>query len=376
MFEKWAHKIEEKVISVSNKRYTPGLFSFEMILVGVSLAYQAGVHLRLWLYQKGLLKQKTLPCFVISVGNIVVGGTGKTPMAVYLAERLRKMGKKPVVISRGYRGDYKKDCLIVSDGKNILSTAAESGDEPFMMAKRNTFPVVIGKDRFTAGCMAIKSFHPDVIILDDGFQHLKLKRDMDLLLLDYENPFGNERFLPAGRLREAPEISSQRTDAVILTRCPQKDENKTLLSRIKQIFTNHPCFRTQHVPYICQHVSQMTSVSTAQMTLQDLEGKNAILFSGIAKNASFYNAMKGLGVNILDHLEFKDHYRYKGSDILRINKTAQAVNADVILTTEKDWVKISRDMEWKKDVIVMGVNLQFKDQYRFETFLKSKLDIV
>lgn len=373
MFEKWFNKLEKKVGDISNRNYNPGLFSFEWFLVGISYLYGFGVRVRIRLFQKGIFKQKTLPCFVISVGNIVVGGAGKTPMAIYVANVLKDMGKHPVVVSRGYKGKYKTDAVIVSDGNGIFSDAEMSGDEPMMMARRSAFPVVVGKDRFKAGMKAMAAFSPDVIILDDGFQHLKLKRDLDLLLLDYLNPLGNNRFLPAGRLRETPQISAQRADALIFTRSPDKDEPAGAVKDVLRHFPGCPWFKTFHIPFVFKHIVHDENSKQDITDVAGLKGKTALLFSGLAKNRAFAHAMKESGVNILDHLEFKDHYRYKDSDFLRINTAAKQLCADLILTTEKDWAKLDPGIKWALDVIVIGIRIEFEDPQQFEYLLNSRL---
>jgi len=373
LFKKYLNKLEERVTHISSRNFKPVVFSFEWFLVGISYGYGLGVWFRLWLYKKGLVRQKTLPCFVISVGNIVVGGAGKTPMAIYVAQILKEMGKQPVVISRGYKGKYKNNSLIVSNGDQIFSNAEDSGDEPYMMAKRRSFPVVVGKDRFKAGIKAINAFKPDVIVLDDGFQHLKLKRDLDLLLLDYSNPLGNKRFLPAGRLRETLETSTQRTDALIFTRSQDNDENSENVKDVLQHFPDCPWFKTFHRPFIFKQIVCNTNLKEDKMDVRDLKGKRAILFSAIAKNSSFYHTMKESGINVMEHLEFKDHYRYKESDLLMINMTAKRAGADIILTTEKDWAKLDSDIEWKTDLAVIGIHIRFQDPERFGSFLELKL---
>ena len=339
----------------------------------MSKAYELCVRFRIRLYEKGVLKQKKLPCFVVSIGNIVVGGTGKTPMSIYIAECLKKMGKKVVVISRGYKGRYETDYLIVSDGEQIFSDAENCGDEPFMMAKRKSFPVVVGKDRFKAGMKAVSAFNPDVIVLDDGFQHLKLKRDLDLLLLDYSNPLGNKRLLPAGRLREPPETSAQRADALVFTRSPDSDEMAEGLDRVLSCNPGCQWFKTFHRPFILKQIHCRSDLKTRKHSLNDLAGKTGVLFSGIAKNSSFFHTIRKLGVNILDHLEFTDHYRYKESDILRIRRTAQKSGAGMILTTEKDWAKLDQEIDWPLDVIVVGIRIEFETPEKMESLLQSRL---
>jgi tetraacyldisaccharide 4'-kinase len=374
LFEKYLNKLEEKIRQISDRTYTPVIFSFEWFLVAISSVYGLGFGFWLGLYKMGILKQKKLPIFVISVGNIVVGGAGKTPMAIYLAMLLKEMGKQVVVVSRGYQGKYKESAVIVCDGDQIFSSGEDSGDEPYMMAKRRAFPVVIGKDRFKAGMKAMDAFNPDVIILDDGFQHLKLKRDLDLLLLDYTNPFGNKRLLPAGRLREAFRSSGQRADALIFTRSRKiAEDGDGITKKISAHYPDCPRFKTFHQPFIFKHIVHTTDLKSTITNVKRLKGKSAVLFSGIAKNVSFLSSMTKLGVNVLDHLEFKDHYRYKELDILRIMALAQKKGADLILTTEKDWAKLDQNSKWSLDLIVIGIQIEFEYPQRFESFLNSRL---
>ena len=198
-----------------------------------SKIYGGGVKLRQKLYQKGLVKSKRLPCMVISVGNLSVGGTGKTPMTIYLANLIQDFGNKAVVISRGYKGRAEKAGGIVSDGKVLLMGPETAGDEPYMMAvKLKNVPVIVGKNRFEAGMLAVRTFKPEVLVLDDAFQHLKLERDLDLVLLDCQRPFGNGHMLPRGIMRE-PVSALSRADALILTRSDVVPDAKKVIHDLK-----------------------------------------------------------------------------------------------------------------------------------------------
>ncbi len=367
--------MEKRIEQGLDQRKKPVLFSFEWFLLGASRLYGLGVAARLYLYKKGRLKQKKLPCFVISVGNITVGGTGKTPMTVYLAEQLKKMGRKPVVVSRGYKGEYKGSCEIVSDGETIFCTAGAAGDEPFMMAQRKEFPVVVGRNRVLAGNLAVKRFNCDVIVLDDGFQHLKAARDLDLVLMDGTDPLGNCRLLPAGRLREPPGRALSRADALIFTRTSQTDKAIDKLPDHLAIKKNLPCFTTFHSPFIQHYKSCRIPNNESFPDLHDLRGKKALLFSGLARNAYFFQSVKAAGIIIVSHLEFKDHYRYKKADIKQINRKAVQKEADLILTTEKDWSKLNLNNQWTTDIAVVGIRICFHNPDAFNTFLKEKLSI-
>ena len=175
--------------------------------------------LRNWLYDKKILKiNKIEDVFVICIGNITVGGTGKTPAVQYFAKRLMQEGRKVAVVSRGYRGKRKTEPLIVSDGKNILVTSRESGDEPYSHALNLKVPVIVGKNRYKACKLAKETFDVDTIILDDGFQHRKLHRDWDIVLIDATNPFGREALLPKGTLRESFHPAAKRASEFIITK--------------------------------------------------------------------------------------------------------------------------------------------------------------
>ena len=360
---------------------TPGafaLFSFDQVMAGCASLYKAGVRLRYAMYESGFLKSKRLDCPVISIGNLAVGGSGKTPMAVWLAKMLVEKGVRPVVISRGYRGTLEDEVAVVSDGRDVFLDAKTCGDEPYMMAMEKAFPVVVGKDRYKAGLMAVETFAPDVIILDDGFQHLKLSRDLNLVLLDYRQPLGNGRMLPAGRLRETLCMAKDRIDAVVFTRCPpdvfqteplQESGGRSFAKDIIKKLPSVPVFFCTHEPFVAQLYPADSDNNTKDFQSWTLKGKTAVLFSGLARNASFAQSVQDLGVNIADHFKFCDHYRYNEPDFKRISARAKALKVDLILTTRKDWVKVNpvcfRDMT----VAVIGIRLRFSNSQGLEKFI-------
>ncbi len=377
----WLTRLEKKITRLSDREDRPGLFSLGQLLVMAAGLYQLGTDIRLRLYRAGLLKSKRLPCFVISIGNIVAGGAGKTPMVIYIAELLMKMGKHPVVISRGYKGSLKAGAGVVSDGETIFLDPQVAGDEPYMMARRKTFPVVVGKDRYLAGKLAIEQLNPDVIVLDDAFAHVKLERDLNLLLFDHDRPLGNKRMLPAGRLRETPAMSKERAQAIILTRCPEKEwvedgaGQKEGVGQ-KGVFSQYggiPFFKTCHIPYLLKLLPREKRVGPAPPCPDSLKDRWGLLFSGIANNKSFRKTAEEVGIKVADHLEFKDHYRYKRADILLIQKRAEKIGTNLIVTTEKDWVKLGRDIQWDTDLAVIGIKIRFENDKAFEGFIKYRV---
>lgn len=357
----------------------PGPFaplSFDQALAGFASLYKAGVRLRYAMYESGFLKSRRLDCPVISIGNLAVGGSGKTPMAVWLAKMLVGKGLRPVVISRGYKGRLENEAAVVSDGRDVFPDAKTCGDEPYMMAMEKAFPVVVGKDRYKAGLMALETFAPDLVILDDGFQHLKLDRDLNLVLLDYNRPLGNGRMLPAGRLRETLCMAKDRIDAIVFTRCPMNafpgPVSRSFANDIIKILPSVPVFFCTHEPFVAQ-LFPAGSNNTDDFQSRHLKGKTAVLFSGLAQNASFAQSVQDLGVNIAAHLEFCDHYRYNEPDFNRIMARTKALNVDFILTTQKDWVKVNPAYFRDVTVGVIGIRLRFSDPGRLEKFVLDNM---
>jgi tetraacyldisaccharide 4'-kinase len=373
--------LEKKIIEKSAQTYQAKGISFEGLLVAAAWIYKSGAVIRNRLYQSGCLTTKQLPCPVISVGNITAGGTGKTPMAVFLADLLIRLKKKPVVISRGYRGGLKKGAAVVGNGREVFLDPTLAGDEPYMMAGLKRFAVVVGKDRYQAGCLALEQVAPDVVILDDGFQHLRLHRDLDLVLMDHDHPVGNGRILPAGRLREPPVQALARTDAVILTRCPAKRPDRP--HPVLGLATVLPVFYTRHLPFLAavhpagfQKPGQGRSLWGDPASMPDLnmfQGVSAVLFSGIADNRAFCRTLRDLGANILDHLEFEDHYRYKRADLCRVRDRATALKARILVTTQKDWARLDTKITWPMDLAVVGIRMTFEDETGFQRFIEQRL---
>lgn len=350
--------------------------SFESLLYGLSVLYGAVAGLRERLYGCGILKTSRLPCKVISVGNITAGGTGKTPMATYLAKLVRRLGYNVAVVSRGYGGSAGKKGGIVSDGRKIFLGPGEAGDEPYMMAANlEGVPVIVGRDRFQAGMAAIRRFGTNVIVLDDGFQRLQLARDINIVLLDAARPFGNGFMLPRGPLRE-PVSALSRADIFALTRC--QAEHPAGLGSIKKMAGERPIFQTVHLPSI----KNTPGSEAANRDAKFLRGRRVFAFSGIADNADFRRTVESFGCRISGFMGFPDHHPYSAGDLSAIRKAAQG--SDCILTTEKDWVRIAGKgtlhsdagrIPWQTETIVIGVDISFvSGGDAFETDIASRLE--
>jgi len=298
-------------------------------LLGIlSIPYGAVMRLRAFAYNNGIFRTHRLPKQVISIGNITVGGTGKTPVVALIARFCLERGKRVAVLSRGYGGLSEGKTGIVSDGKNILMTSAEAGDEPFMLAEKIPgLMVVVGSDRYKAGLYAVKHLNPDIFILDDGFQHMRLHRDLNILLLDNARPFGNGHLLPAGLLRE-PLSAAKRANFVIYTRCGESEPS--------EYFSGIPfCGATHELAGIVSQAGLQTE------PFSNLSLIRGVAFAGIAEPASFFSMLDKAGLSLSAKLSFPDHCRYGGEEIAEIMETSESVKADYLITTEKDAVKLS-----------------------------------
>ncbi len=352
-------------------------FFQRFLLLVLSILYGIPVKTGEAFYRKKIFSQKKLSCKVVSIGNITVGGTGKTPMTIYLAGMLTGLGYKVVVISRGYRGGAEKKGGIVSNGREILMGPDSSGDEPFMMAARlNSIPVVVGQNRYNAGLLAIRNFNPDIILLDDGFQRRKLFRDIDLLLLDSRRPFGNGRLVPRGVLRE-PAVSIKRADAFIITR--YSSDNTATRDIINAVSNNQPVFEAYNTFYFFKVEKGGVSTLSADFKNEPsgdfscMAGKKVVAFSGIAGNGHFRKTLEEFKCDLLEFFGFPDHYRYIAGDMERISKSVRDRMAELVMTTEKDFARMNGMFNFPVDIIVIGVKMCIKDEKSFREFILSKL---
>ena len=366
-------KIEKIMLSDAEE---DKFLSFATFLFGCSKIYFILIYIRNLLYKLNFLKSRRLPCFVISIGNITAGGTGKTPMTMYVARLVEKSGYKPVIVTRGYKGSYKNGPAVVSNGSDFFMTVEESGDEACMMAGELKIPVIVGKKRYNAGLLAIKEFRPDVIILDDGFQHIALERDLNLLLCDFKNPLGNGHLIPRGRLRE-PAQGFLRSDAVILTRSDRRDEKDKLEK--PDFLKNKPSFETCHSPYIVKHVNYSGKPELHFYPENEaIEPKiSGFLFSAIADNDDFRLTCKKIGLNIKGFSAFLDHHGYTRKDLETIYVKYIESNADYLVTTQKDYVKIREMMPDNFPLIIIGIKIKFNNlehKNTFDTLIESSLN--
>ena len=370
------HFLKRQIECIMDEQPVVGAFLFRGLLSMFSWGYRCIVQSRNFFYQQGFFSVKKLPCKVVAIGNLCVGGTGKTPMTLYTANLLKNMGLKVCVVSRGYKGGSEKKGGVVSDGSHLLMDVHQAGDEPFMMAKTlKNIPVIVGRDRFRAGTLAVKQFNIDVIVLDDGFQHRRLFRDLDLVLLDYQKPFGNARLLPRGRLRE-PVSALDRSHGVIFTRSQKQNPEERARHFVdKDIKLKNNRFFAYHEPFVNDLMISGTQVSknSDDHGLDRLREKAVFAFSGIADNQKFLETLHRCCGTVVGFMDFDDHFTYKVKDYDAIIKAAKKANADIIVTTQKDSVKIPNHIQWPTELVIMGIHFRMEDVDKFTQFLKERL---
>jgi tetraacyldisaccharide 4'-kinase len=329
-------------------------------LQGLSYAYGAAIRLRALAYSSGVVKATELPFGVISVGNITVGGTGKTPVTILLADILMRQGLKVAILSRGYGGTV-RGVGVVSDGGHVLLGPVEAGDEPYLMATRlRGVPVVVGPDRVVAGLEAGKRFSPDCVILDDGFQHIRLKRDVNILLVDSAQGFGNGYLLPRGILRE-PVDGIRRADAVMVKGGPlgKREEDALRASGLPVLRFD---YRARAV-YDLRGATRMDAAS--------LRGRKVAALAGIANPESFFATLRGLGAMIVKALPYPDHHVYTAADMADIRRSIGT--AEVLVTTEKDGVRLDLSMLGSIPVHALSVDAVVEDAGRLSALLALAL---
>ena len=329
-------------------------------LAPLAFLYGVGVRLRRTAYQT-IIKPKSLPGTVISVGNLTVGGTGKTPAVCMLTEWAFSQGHRVAILSRGYGGRYKTKILEVSDQSGIIAGPAEAGDEPYLLAKRLPgIPVIVSKDRHQAGLWGHHKYKTDFFILDDGFQHIALERDLDLVLLDTSNPFGNGHLLPWGPLRE-PINQLARAHAIVMTRAVQSKLTEDLSTELNRHFPGKPLFKGDHIPEKVIFPNE-----NIQYDSGFLRGKRVMAFAGIGQPESFKESLLRLGADVLAFKTFKDHHIFNQDEFQKLIIEKENSGAEYLITTEKDWVRLEKIVDEYRNLAYLTIRFQLlsgQDQF-------------
>ena len=317
------------------------------ILHGLSFIYERLVQLRLYFYRKRILRERALGCLVISVGNLTVGGTGKTPIVEKFARALQAGGRRVAILSRGYKSVPRKRSWlnrlrrrmvepprIVSDGKSLLLDSRTAGDEPYMLAHNlKDVVVLVDKDRVKSGLLAIDKWKVDTLLLDDGLQYLHLKHRLDIVLVDRQAPFGNEFLLPRGTLREAPR-NLRRASYIFITKTTG-ESNEALIQRIRRYNRTAEIIECAHKPLYLQNV-----FTGERLPLESLRDAFIGSICGIAAPESFEGALRKLGAHVDLAKRYIDHHYYTDAELTTFINRCIRRDLAMIVTTEKDAVRM------------------------------------
>jgi tetraacyldisaccharide 4'-kinase len=372
LFERLLSQLEDfeqfAVDVMFDKRHGKRATALRLFLKSTSLLFSVLVQLRLFLYRQRILHDHHLGCLVVVVGNLTVGGTGKTPVVEKFARSLAERGRKVAILSRGYMS--KKEPLwrrwwrtivtggtpppprVVSDGTNVLLDSDTAGDEPYMLARNLPGVIVlVDPNRVNAGHHAIREFGCDTLVLDDGFQYLALKGRLNLLLIDRTNPFGNGELLPRGILRE-PIKHIRRASYVFVTKSDGTHDPE-LEATIRRYKPDVEIIECAHRPQFLQPLD-----GGGRRDLSCLRGARVGAFSGIATPESFERFLRGLGANLLYSRRFLDHHRFTRDELLHIGAQAAEAGLDFVVTTEKDAVRIPAEWTWPVPVFYLRLEIE------------------
>jgi tetraacyldisaccharide 4'-kinase len=349
---RWIEQLEQFAIEVIlENRKGKRAAALRTLLYALSHLYRVIVQFRIWLYRKRFMRERTLGCLVISIGNLTVGGTGKTPVVEKFARALQAGGRRVAILSRGYkskklpllrrlwhtltnRDPYKP--RIVSDGRSILLDSRMAGDEPYMLAVNlKDVIVLVDKDRVASGLYAIDEMGCDTLLLDDGMQFLRLKHRLEIVLIDRQAPFGNEYLLPRGTLRE-PAGNLRRASYIFITKSTTQG-NEDLIKRIRKYNRTAEIIECSHQPQYLEHV-----MTGEHLPLAWLRGRHVGALSAIAAPKSFEGSLMRLGAKVELARQFEDHHRFTDKEITGFLKRCGNRALDAVITTEKDYVRLPR----------------------------------
>lgn len=347
---RWLEAFEEFAIDVIlERRYGKRAMVLRWFLYWLSWLFTAGVQTRLWLFRHRIFRPHHPACLVISIGNLTVGGTGKTPVVEKFARTLQDHGRRVAILSRGYKskkpplfrrlqrkwlGMERRKPRIVHDGRRLLLDSRFAGDEPFMLAKSlGDVIVLVDKNRVRSAIHAIREMKCDTLILDDGMQFLHLKHRLEICLIDAQAPFGNEYLLPRGTLREPP-ANLSRANYIFITKTPAKG-NDHLIERIREYNRTAEIVECRHQPLYLRNLYDPDD----RKPLEYLKGRYIAALSGIARPESFEQSLVALGANLEIAKSFADHHRFTDRELQEFATRCSRRDLDMIITTEKDSVR-------------------------------------
>lgn len=364
---------KEFYLSILSGQQRGALFTLiRLALSALTFPYMVVLAVRNALYTYGIIKSHRLPVYTISIGNITTGGTGKTPFVVLVAKYLKGKTRKVAILSRGYGG--RKTSLINNDKlfEEHRHGPNEIINDEYLMLKEclNDVQILLGSDRVQNGRKAIKDYSVDCLILDDGFQHLKLKRDLDIVVIDALNPFAGERLIPRGMLR-GPIKDLCRADLFVISHCDLIDEHdlKSIYKRLKQINSDVPVCEAIHKPVLLENIKD-----SSNMKIEWLKGKRVYGVCAIGNPGSFEATLQKLGADLIKFQTYDDHHIYSQKEIDCISSDAGPLGVDAVVVTQKDIVKI-KGLNIN-DANIMSLNIEMQIIKGMEHFKEAMAKII
>ncbi|MDH3555426.1 MAG: tetraacyldisaccharide 4'-kinase [Deltaproteobacteria bacterium] len=346
--------LAEKIygLILAEEKQTLGIRILRMVATVVAWSYDKLTIFRNFLFDLRILKVHKLSCPVISVGNLAVGGTGKTPMVIWLARFLLEEGWRVGVVSRGYKGEKTEKVLVVSDGRNILAGSDISGDEPQLLARRLPgIPVLCSTKRALAAEAAVEQFRCEVVILDDGFQHRFVARNLDIVMFDSRYPFGDGSLFPRGILREQT-TALTRAQVLVLSRF---DGSEQAEQSHKNLVGQWPDKTVVTAAHRATHLFKATTQK--ELPLSSVENKRLAAFAGIGRPDDFFRTVRGLGADLVHTTALPDHHPLTIELLASLVEEASDQKPELWLTTEKDWVRLPSDLPDSMELMILAVEI-------------------
>lgn len=336
-------------------------------LTPISTLYGAAMTARRAFYGSGRFTIHHLGAPVISVGNLTMGGTGKTPLVEWIARELAQSGKRVCILTRGYGRQTASARTIVSDGNEIIAEVSEAGDEPLLLAERlkGLAAVISDSDRVAAAEWARANLKSDVFVLDDGFQHLRVTRDLNIATVDATNPWGNGKLLPAGILRESP-AQLARADCIVITRADDPKATEALQREVATLSKGARIFTSR------MRLSGVRAVNSPSND-QEIKAKKVAAFCALGNPDSFFSLLRRAGYELVYTQAFRDHHRYEQSDLDPLQMKAASAGAQVLLTTAKDEVKL-RSLAFNLACFTADIEMEIDDSQAFREIIQRTLN--
>ncbi len=335
-----------------------------LLLLPFTVTYMWFISIRNLFYDLGVFKTNRLPCFVISVGNLTVGGTGKTPTIIALAKLLQEKGRSVSILSRGYKRKT-RGTVIVSGGENMSKSWEDVGDEPFLIAKHLPgVPVVVDSNRFRGGGVIVDKFRPDILLLDDAYQHRALHRDLNILLVSSQFGRYDDIIFPAGNLRE-PKSQTKRADLIFFSKLNVFPISKK--HTIGFIKFNIPTFNTT-----LETNPALQCTTNVETTIKNISGKRVLAVSALGSPKGFERTLFETNAIITDHLIFRDHHAYTNEDVEKIIRRKKDTNSEFVITTDKDFIKLNNLVLDRFVLFSLSVNIVIP--HEAEAYILSKIE--